>query len=41
MSNMEQRTLGPSGLNVSAVSLGTWAIGGDNWGAVNDDFSRE
>jgi aryl-alcohol dehydrogenase-like predicted oxidoreductase len=39
MSNMEQRTLGPSGLNVSAVSLGTWAIGGDNWGAVNDDDS--
>ena len=39
MSNMEQRPMGISGLNVSAVSMGTWAIGGDNWGAVNDDDS--
>ncbi len=36
MSNMEYRLLGKSGLNVSAVSLGTWAIGGENWGEVND-----
>ncbi len=31
MSEMEYRPLGKSGLNVSAVSLSTWAIGGVNW----------
>jgi myo-inositol catabolism protein IolS len=36
MSGMEQRPLGNSGISVSAVSIGTWAIGGANWGAVND-----
>lgn len=39
MSEMELRTLGNSGISVSAVSLGTWAIGGANWGAVNDGDS--
>lgn len=39
MSNMEQRPLGTSGINVSAVSIGTWAIGGENWGEVNDQDS--
>jgi aryl-alcohol dehydrogenase-like predicted oxidoreductase len=39
MSGMEYRPLGGSGLSVSAVSLGTWAIGGDNWGEVNDEDS--
>lgn len=33
---MEYRPLGNTGLNVSAVSFGTWAIGG-SWGRVNDD----
>jgi aryl-alcohol dehydrogenase-like predicted oxidoreductase len=36
---MEQRPLGKSGMSVSAVSLGTWAIGGANWGRVNDEES--
>jgi aryl-alcohol dehydrogenase-like predicted oxidoreductase len=36
---MEYRPLGTSGLEVSAVSLGTWAIGGENWGQVNDQDS--
>jgi aryl-alcohol dehydrogenase-like predicted oxidoreductase len=36
---MEYRPLGKSGLKVSAVSLGTWAIGGVNWGEVNDEES--
>lgn len=39
MSGMEQRPLGNSGISVSAVSIGTWAIGGANWGAVNDEES--
>ena len=36
MSDMEYTQLGESGLMVSAVSLGTWAIGGRGWGEVND-----
>lgn len=33
---MEYRRLGSTELNVSAISLGTWAIGAD-WGTVDDD----
>lgn len=33
---MEYRPLGKTGLKVSAVSFGTWAIGG-SWGNVNDE----
>jgi aryl-alcohol dehydrogenase-like predicted oxidoreductase len=29
---MEYRTLGKTGLRVSAVSLGLWAASGDAWG---------
>jgi aryl-alcohol dehydrogenase-like predicted oxidoreductase len=36
---MELRPLGTSGLQVSAVALGTWAIGAENWGRVDDDES--
>jgi aryl-alcohol dehydrogenase-like predicted oxidoreductase len=36
---MEYRILGKTGLNVSAVSIGLWAIGGDAWGPVNDEDS--
>ncbi len=39
MSEMKYRPLGTSGLMVSEVSIGTWAIGGENWGEVNDDDS--
>lgn len=39
MSNMEYRLLGKSGLSVSAISIGAWAIGGENWGEVNDQDS--
>ena len=35
---MQYRTLGRTGWNVSAVSYGAWAIGGD-WGTVSDDES--
>lgn len=33
---MEYKQLGDSKLNVSAVTLGTWAMGGDFFGAVDD-----
>src|SRR4051812_8666722 len=39
-SAMQYRVLGRTGLNVSAVSFGAWAIGG-TWGPVNDDDSLE
>ena len=35
---MELRTLGSTGLRVSAISFGAWAIGG-TWGAVDDEES--
>jgi aryl-alcohol dehydrogenase-like predicted oxidoreductase len=35
---MEQRRLGKTGRNVSAIGFGAWAIGG-SWGAVDDDVS--
>jgi aryl-alcohol dehydrogenase-like predicted oxidoreductase len=33
------RTLGRSGIPVSAIGLGCWAIGGRGWGEVDDDES--
>ncbi|HUV05704.1 MAG TPA: aldo/keto reductase [Armatimonadota bacterium] len=33
---MEYRSLGDSGLRVSEVMLGTWAIGGNQWGPADD-----
>lgn len=33
------RTLGRSGIPVSAVGLGCWAIGGNGWGEVDDEES--
>ena len=33
---MKYRTLGKTGLEVSGVSVGMWAIGGDAWGPVED-----
>lgn len=38
---MEYRKLGGSSLEVSAVGIGTWAIGNDFWGSVDDDASVE
>lgn len=35
---MQYRTLGRTGWNVSAISFGAWAVGGD-WGTVADDES--
>ena len=36
---MEYRRLGSSTLKVSPVGLGTWAIGADFWGAIDDNES--
>ncbi len=36
---MRYRTLGKTGLEVSEVSLGLWAVGGDAWGPVQDEES--
>ncbi len=36
---MRHRTLGRTGLQVSEVSLGLWAVGGDAWGPVQDEDS--
>ncbi|MCY0908286.1 MAG: aldo/keto reductase, partial [Sulfobacillus thermotolerans] len=37
---MQYRPLGTTGLEVSALSFGTWAIGG-SWGSVEDEQARE
>ncbi|MFW6223559.1 MAG: aldo/keto reductase [Spirochaetota bacterium] len=36
---MEYRQLGTSDVRISAVGMGTWAIGNDFWGAVDDNES--
>jgi myo-inositol catabolism protein IolS len=36
---MEYRTLGKTGLRVSEIGFGSWAIGGDAWGPVEDKES--
>jgi myo-inositol catabolism protein IolS len=33
---MQYRPLGKTGLHVSTISLGTWAMGGDRWGPIDD-----
>ncbi len=36
---MEYRTLGRTGIRVSEIGFGAWAIGGDAWGPVDDAAS--
>src|ERR671914_208304 len=33
---MQRRALGTSGLDISTIGLGTWAIGGHMWGGQDD-----
>ena len=37
---MQQRALGTSGLSISTIGLGSWAIGGWMWGAQDDAASE-
>ena len=38
---MKYRKLGNTDLEISVVSLGTWVFGGDCWGTVDDNVSRD
>ena len=38
---MQRRKLGTSGLEISTIGLGTWAIGGHMWGGQDDAQSIE
>ncbi len=38
---MKYTKLGKTGLNVSTISFGAWAIGGKDWGKTNDDVSKK
>jgi aryl-alcohol dehydrogenase-like predicted oxidoreductase len=37
---MKQRTFGDSGRVVSEVGLGTWQLGGSDWGGLDEDAAR-
>jgi aryl-alcohol dehydrogenase-like predicted oxidoreductase len=39
MATIEKRRLGKSGIEVTKVGVGLWAIGGDEWGTVDDQES--
>jgi len=41
MSEIEKRVLGKSGIEVTKIGLGLWAIGGDAWGEVDDRESLD
>jgi aryl-alcohol dehydrogenase-like predicted oxidoreductase len=38
---LEKRTLGKSGIEVTKIGLGLWAIGGSDWGEVDDRESLD
>lgn len=39
--NLTKRELGKSGIKVTEIGIGLWAIGGDEWGPVDDENSLE
>jgi len=41
MTELEKRTLGKSGIEVTKIGVGLWAIGGDEWGEVEDQESLD
>lgn len=38
---MQYTVLGKSGLQISTIGFGAWAIGGTNWGPTDDNVSRQ
>jgi len=38
---LNKRRLGKSGLSVTEIGIGLWAIGGDEWGPVDDQNSLD
>jgi aryl-alcohol dehydrogenase-like predicted oxidoreductase len=38
---MQYTILGKSGLRISTIGFGAWAIGGVNWGKTDDEISRQ
>src|SRR5690348_12056905 len=38
---LKTRTLGKSGIEVTEMGLGLWAVGGDQWGATDDKDSLD
>ncbi|MBN2503465.1 MAG: aldo/keto reductase, partial [Anaerolineales bacterium] len=38
---IEKRTLGKSGIEITKLGLGLWAMGGDQWGATEDQNSLD
>jgi len=38
---MKSTVLGKSGLKISTIGFGAWAIGGTNWGKTDDEISRQ
>lgn len=41
MAEIEKRILGKSGIEVTKIGVGLWAIGGDQWGEVDDRESLD
>ena len=41
MAQIEKRVLGKSGIEVTKLGVGLWAIGGTEWGATDDQESLE
>ena len=41
MTEIEKRILGKSGIEVTKIGVGLWAIGGDQWGEVDDRESLD
>ena len=41
MAEIQKRVLGKSGIEVTKIGIGLWAIGGDEWGPVQDQESLD
>ena len=41
MAEIQKRKLGKSGIEITKIGVGLWAIGGDEWGEVQDQESLD